>query len=71
MSDDATENTKPWSYSRTLWFNSIAAVLLVIESQLSLIKPFLGEARYAAFAIILLSVNSLLRVVTTTRLTFK
>ena len=62
MTDDA--NTKPWYCSRTLWFNAAAAVLMVIEQQLGLIKPFIGSESYAAFAIGVTAINAVLRTIT-------
>lgn len=64
MDPAMTDNTKPWCRSRTLWFNALAAVLLVIEQQLGLIKPFMGAETYAAFALAVMSINAVLRVVT-------
>lgn len=61
---DETAVTKPWWQSRTLWFNASAAVLLVIEQQLALIKPFLGNETYAVFAISVMATNAVLRTVT-------
>lgn len=64
MDPAMTGNTKPWYRSRTLWFNAAAAVLLVIEQQLGLIKPIMGAETYAAFALAVMSINAVLRVVT-------
>lgn len=60
----AADNTKPWYRSRTLWLNALGAVLLVIEQQLGLIKPFLGADTYAAFALAVMSINAVLRTIT-------
>jgi len=64
MDPAMTDNTKPWYRSRMLWFNALAAVLLVIEQQIGLLKPFMGNETYAAFALAVMSVNAVLRVVT-------
>lgn len=62
--DEPVDMTKPWWQSRTLWFNGAAAVLLVIEQQLALIKPFLGDTTYAAFALGVMATNAVLRTLT-------
>lgn len=58
------DNTKPWYHSRMLWVNALAAVLLVIEQQLGLIKPFMRAETYAAFSLAVMSINAVLRVFT-------
>lgn len=59
-----TDNTKPRYRSRTLWFNALAAALLVIELQLGLIKPFMRAETYAAFSLTVMAINAVLRVFT-------
>ena len=56
---------KPWYTSKTLIFNALAAALLALEASSGLLQPFLPVNFYAALAVALPIVNSVLRVVTT------
>lgn len=56
---------KPVSKSKVLWFNALLAAGMAVESQLAILKPILGEATYAAFAIVLVAGNAVLRFYTT------
>lgn len=69
MTDESARvNVKPSWQSRTLWFNAVLGVGMAVESQLGLLKPFMGEANYAGFAIALIAGNAVLRVITSTAL---
>lgn len=56
---------KLWWQSRTLWLNVIAAALIALEAQFSLLQPFLPGNVYAWVAVVLTVANSMLRIVTT------
>lgn len=60
--------TKPWWESRTLRLNMIAAALIALEAQFSLLQPFLPGNVYAWMAVALTVGNSVLRVVTASQL---
>lgn len=61
--------TKPWYTSKTLWFNLVMIVGVVLGDTLNLIKPFMGEHAYSELALITGAVNSFFRVISTTKLT--
>jgi len=61
---------KPWYHSKTLWFNLIAAGLIAMETQFSVLQPYLPGSVYAWIATVLTVVNAVLRVVTAAPLAF-
>lgn len=56
---------KLWWQSKTLWLNILAAALIALETQFSLLQPFLPGNVYAWVAVVLTVANSMLRIVTT------
>ena len=56
-----------WIKSKTLWFNLIVAVLGIIEMNMMVLQPYLGE-HYGIVFMIIAIVNVVLRTVTTTSL---
>ncbi len=61
---------KPWWQSKTLWLNLIAAALIALEAQFTLLQPYLPGNVYAWFAVVLTVANSVLRVITAAPLAF-
>lgn len=59
---------KKWWKSKTLWFNLAIALGAALESQLSLVHPFVGDAGYAMLAMMVPTVNVGLRFISTTEL---
>jgi len=64
MNDVQAVEVKPWWKSRTIRLNVIAAVLIAIEAQFSLLQPYLPGNVYAWFAVALTVLNAALRVIT-------
>ena len=60
--------SKQWWKSRTLWFNMFIAAGAALESQMNLIHPYVGDAGYAALAMLVPAVNVGLRFVSTQEL---
>lgn len=60
--------TKKWWKSKTLRFNLLVAFGAALESQLSLLHPFVGDAGYAALMMMVPVVNVGLRFISTTEL---
>ncbi len=56
-----------WIKSKTLWFNIIVAVLGIIEMNMSLMQPYLGDS-YGIIFMVIAVINVVLRTVTTTSL---
>lgn len=56
---------KLWWKSKTLWLNIIAAALIALEAQFSLLQPYLPGNVYAWFSVGLTVANAMLRIVTT------
>ena len=56
-----------WIKSKTLWFNIIVAVLGIIEMNMSLMQPYLGDS-YGIIFMVIAVINVVLRTVTTTAL---
>ena len=56
---------KKWYRSRTLWFNAAVAALAALEGVTGMLKPYMGDAFYAALCIVLPIGNAILRVITT------
>jgi hypothetical protein len=63
-------NAKPWWKSKTLWLNLIAAALIALEAEFSLLQPLLPGNVYAYFAVVLPVANALLRVITVAPIAF-
>lgn len=61
---------KHWWKSKTLWLNLIAAILIALESQFSLLQAVLPGNVYAWIATALTVANAALRVITTAPLAF-
>lgn len=55
---------KPWTRSRMLWVNGVAAALVALEANTGLLQPILPFNFYTSLAVALPVVNALLRVVT-------
>lgn len=62
---------KPWWQSKTLWLNLVAAVLIALELQFSVLQPLLPGNVYAWFSVALTMANAALRVITAVPVTFK
>ena len=56
---------KHWLKSRTLWVNTIAALLLTAESSLQIVQPIVGEKMYLWISFGLVLINVVLRSLTT------
>lgn len=56
-----------WIKSKTLWFNIVVAVLGIIEMNMSLMQPYLGDS-YGIIFMVIAVINVVLRTVTTTSL---
>lgn len=61
----AMADTKWLGYSRTVWLNVAAAVLVFLEANTELLQPLLPVNFYAALAVLLPAANIALRVLTT------
>lgn len=70
MNSVTVAENKPWYHSKTLWFNLIAAVLIALETQFSVLQPYLPGNVYAWIATVLTMVNAILRVITAAPLAF-
>lgn len=64
-------SAKPWWQSKTLWLNLIAAVLIALEAQFSVLQPLLPGNVYAWFSVVLTMANAALRVITVGPIAFK
>lgn len=60
---------KPFWKSKTLWFNVLVALLATVESQVEMLKPFLGAEGYAALVLLVPAINVGLRLISTAALT--
>lgn len=65
------QNTKPFWRSKTLWLNTLVAVLTMLESQFALLQPQLEPAHYILLLSALAGVNVFLRTVTHQKVEFK
>lgn len=70
MNSVTVSERKPWYHSKTLWFNLIAAGLIAMETQFSVLQPYLPGSVYAWIATVLTVANAVLRVVTAAPLAF-
>lgn len=70
MNDAVVVSAKPWWKSKTLWLNLISAVLIALESQFSMLQPYLPGSVYAWIATVLTVSNAVLRVITAAPLAF-
>lgn len=61
----AENDTKWLGYSRTVWLNVAAAVLVFLEANTELLQPLLPVNFYAALAVLLPAANIALRVLST------
>lgn len=61
----AANDTKWLGYSRTVWLNVAAAVLVFLEANTELLQPLLPVNFYAALAVLLPMANIVLRTLTT------
>jgi len=59
---------KAWWKSKTLWFNMLVAFGAAAESQLGLLRPFVGEAGYVTLVMMVPAINVGLRFISTTGL---
>ncbi len=62
---------KVWWKSKTLWTNAVVGALVALEAKTDLLQPFLPVNFYAAVAVALPVLNSVLRVITSTGLIVK
>lgn len=60
---------KNWKYSKTIWFNLVMAVMITIEASLHLVQPLIDSDIYGILALCLAVGNTILRVLTTSKLT--
>ena len=51
--------------SKTIWFNTIAGMLLAAEPALALLQPMLGDSVYGIISFVLIIGNVGLRAITT------
>lgn len=56
-----------WIKSKTLWFNIIVAVLGILEMNMMVLQPYLGDS-YGVIFMVIAVINVILRTVTTTSL---
>ena len=56
---------KAWYKSKTILVNAGVAALVALEAVTGFLKPYVGDAFYAAIAVALPVVNAMLRVITT------
>ncbi len=56
---------KAWYKSKTIWVNAGVAGLVALEAGTGMLKPYVGDAFYAAIAVALPIINAMLRVITT------
>jgi hypothetical protein len=70
MNDSVVVSAKPWWKSKTLLLNLIAAALIALEAQFTLLQPYLPGNVYAWFAVALTVSNAILRVITAAPLAF-
>lgn len=56
---------KHWLKSRTLWVNTLAAVLLAAESSLQILQPVVGDKFFMIASFVLVLVNVVMRSLTT------
>ena len=56
---------KKWYKSKTILVNAFVAALVALEAVTGFLKPYVGDAFYAAIAVALPVVNAMLRVITT------
>ncbi len=62
---------KPWYQSKTLWLNALAAALVVVEANFSLLQAELGNQAYIASMGALAAANLVLRSITREGLNFR
>lgn len=65
----ATAAPKPWWRSRTIWFNTVCALLATAEASLGVLQPALPVSFFGVLAFVLAVGNAALRVITTTAIT--
>lgn len=56
-----------WIKSKTLWFNLLVAILGIIELNMLVLEPYLGD-HYGIVFMVIAIINVILRTVTTTSL---
>lgn len=71
MPDVYVAENKPWYQSKTLIVNAAAAALVALEAGTGMLQPFLSVNLYTAVAVGLPVLNAVLRVVTTSGVSFK
>ena len=59
-----TEVSKPWWHSRTVWFNTITAILASLELSFGVLQPVLPPQWYAAVVLVVTVGNIILRTIT-------
>ena len=55
---------KPWWKSKVIGFNAVAAALIALESNYSLLQPYLPISVYLVGAMVIAGVNAGLRIIT-------
>lgn len=65
VAQPAASDAKWLGYSRTVWLNVAAAVLVFLEHNTALLQPLLPVNFYAALAVVLPMANITLRILTT------
>ena len=56
---------KSWWKSKTLWVNTVVAVLATLEAVTGMLQPYMPEHWYVAVAVGLPVINVVLRIITT------
>lgn len=57
--------SKKWYHSKTIWFNAMAASLLLIEQNLPILQPLIPLNIYTVATVVIPLVNVWLRTITT------
>lgn len=60
---------KPWWKSKTLWFNTLIALMAAVEASTMLLQPHLPFNFYFALTVLMPAVNVALRFISTQELT--
>jgi len=65
---DHPAESKPFSHSKTLWFNLALAGFTVLSTQVELLRNYLNDGGYLAVLMFISVINAYLRTVTKTEL---
>lgn len=55
--------SKPFWRSKTLWFNALVALGAAVESQVGMLKAYVGPEGYVAMVMLIPAVNTMLRII--------